>query len=200
MIEFVVVAAVVELPSHVRFSATSWIVPCQACVSMGFPRQAWWSGLPFPAPGDLPKPGIKPVSCIGRWTLYCCATRETPQKLWKWPQIFEKSVFKDTIKLRISRSWFKAGSKSKDGCPFKRRGEDNGEKIMWRPIWKSRLRLRLFCPMPRNTRSHWNLGEARKCSPQELSEKSSPCCHLDSRLQAYIIHNNLFLLFWATSL
>ena len=141
-----------------------------------------------------------PVSCIGRWTLYCCATRETPQKLWKWPQIFEKSVFKDTIKLRISRSWFKAGSKSKDGCPFKRRGEDNGEKIMWRPIWKSRLRLRLFCPMPRNTRGHWNLGEARKCSPQELSEKSSPCCHLDSRLQAYIIHDNLFLLFWATSL
>ena len=66
---------------------------------------------------------------------------------------FGKSVFKDTIKLRISRSWFKAGSKSKDGCPFKRREEDKEEKVMWRPIWKYRLRLRLFCPMLRKISS-----------------------------------------------
>ena len=35
---------------------------CQAPLSMGFSRQEYWSGLPFPHPGDLPKPGIKPVS------------------------------------------------------------------------------------------------------------------------------------------
>ena len=37
--------------------------------SMGFPRQEYWSGLPFPAPGDLPNPGTKPVSpaLIGRF-------------------------------------------------------------------------------------------------------------------------------------
>ena len=35
---------------------------CQAPLSMGFPRQDYWSGWPFPSPGDLPNPGIKPVS------------------------------------------------------------------------------------------------------------------------------------------
>ena len=36
--------------------------PCQTPLSMGFPRQEYWSGLPFPSPGDLPNPGIKPWS------------------------------------------------------------------------------------------------------------------------------------------
>ena len=34
----------------------------QAALSMGFPRQKYWSELPFPTPGDLPNPGIKPAS------------------------------------------------------------------------------------------------------------------------------------------
>ena len=37
-------------------------VVCQAPLSMGFPRQEYWSGLPFPPPGDLPNPGIEPES------------------------------------------------------------------------------------------------------------------------------------------
>ena len=41
---------------------TPWTVACQAPLSMGFPRQEYWSGLPFPSPGDLPVPGIKLVS------------------------------------------------------------------------------------------------------------------------------------------
>ena len=41
---------------------TPWTVACQAPLSMGFPRQEYWSGVPFPSPGDLPKPGIEPVS------------------------------------------------------------------------------------------------------------------------------------------
>ena len=39
-----------------------WTVACQAPLSMGFSRQEYWSGLPFPLPGDLPNPGIKPRS------------------------------------------------------------------------------------------------------------------------------------------
>jgi len=35
---------------------------CQALLSIEFPRQEYWSGLPFPPPGDLPDPGIKPRS------------------------------------------------------------------------------------------------------------------------------------------
>ena len=41
---------------------TSWTVACQAPLSMGFSRQEYWSGLPFPAPGDLPNPRIEPRS------------------------------------------------------------------------------------------------------------------------------------------
>ena len=39
-----------------------WTVACQAPPSMGFSRQEYWSGLPFPSPGDLPDPGIEPKS------------------------------------------------------------------------------------------------------------------------------------------
>ena len=37
-------------------------IACQAPLSMGFPRREYWSGLPFPSPGELPDPGIKPGS------------------------------------------------------------------------------------------------------------------------------------------
>ena len=41
---------------------TPWTIARQAPLSMGFPRQEYWSGLPFPSPGDLPDAGIGPVS------------------------------------------------------------------------------------------------------------------------------------------
>ena len=47
---------------HVQLFATSWTVALQTPLSMGFSRQEYWSGLPFPSPGDLPNPGIKPQS------------------------------------------------------------------------------------------------------------------------------------------
>ena len=42
--------------------AILWTVACQAPLSMRFPRQEYWSGLSFPSPGDLPDPGIEPMS------------------------------------------------------------------------------------------------------------------------------------------
>ena len=48
--------------SHVQLFATPWTVARQAPLSMGFSRQEYWSGLPFPSPGDLPDPGIEPRS------------------------------------------------------------------------------------------------------------------------------------------
>ena len=48
--------------SRVRLFATPWTVAHQAPLSMGFSRQEYWSGLPFPSPGDLPDPGIEPRS------------------------------------------------------------------------------------------------------------------------------------------
>ena len=48
--------------SRIRLFATKWTVTRQAPLSMEFPRQEYWRGLPFPSPGDLPDPGIEPVS------------------------------------------------------------------------------------------------------------------------------------------
>ena len=48
----------------VRLFATPWTVAWQAPLSMGFSRQAYWSGLPFPSPGDLPDPGVEPMSPV----------------------------------------------------------------------------------------------------------------------------------------
>ena len=48
--------------SHVRLFATPWTVAYQAPPSMVFSRQEYWSGVPFPSPGDLPDPGIEPGS------------------------------------------------------------------------------------------------------------------------------------------
>ena len=41
---------------------TPWTIACQAPLSMVFPRPEYWSGLPFPPPGDLPNLGVEPVS------------------------------------------------------------------------------------------------------------------------------------------
>ena len=52
--------------------ATPWTVARQAPLSMGFSRQEYWIGLPFPSPGNLPNPGIKPGSpalqTVSEWT------------------------------------------------------------------------------------------------------------------------------------
>ena len=61
-------------------SVIQWTIAHQALLSMGFPRQEYWSGLPFSSPGDLPDPRdrthVIQLSCIGRWILYHWATWE----------------------------------------------------------------------------------------------------------------------------
>ena len=48
--------------SHIHLSVTLWTEACRASLSVGLSRQEYWSGLPWPPPGDLPNPGIKPTS------------------------------------------------------------------------------------------------------------------------------------------
>ena len=55
-------ACVLSHISGVQLCANPWTVAHQALQSMRFSRQKYWSGLPFPPPGDLPTPGIEPVS------------------------------------------------------------------------------------------------------------------------------------------
>ena len=76
--------------SHVWLFVTLWSVACQAPLSLGFSRQEYWSGLPFPSPGDLPNPGIKPISPaspalqVDSWPTEPC---EKPIGLNSWLQI-----------------------------------------------------------------------------------------------------------------
>ena len=51
-----------QLLQPIQLFATPWTVTRQAPLSMEFSKQEYWSGLPFPTPGDLPDPGIKPTS------------------------------------------------------------------------------------------------------------------------------------------
>ena len=58
------VFCVVSHISRVQLFATLWTVARQAPLFMGLSRQEYWSRLPFPSPGDLPNPGIKPMSLM----------------------------------------------------------------------------------------------------------------------------------------
>ena len=64
----------------VQLFTTPWTITCQAPLSLWFPRQEYWSGLPFPSPGGSSRPRdwtcISWVSCIGRRILYPWATWE----------------------------------------------------------------------------------------------------------------------------
>ena len=91
-----------------------WTVARQAPLSMGFPRQEYWSGLPFSTPGDLPDPGIKPcVSCNGRQILYHWATWEpkfsesnlNPKSLEKLPSFWNKKYIFYQFCLCSSFPW-----------------------------------------------------------------------------------------------
>ena len=73
--------------SRVRLFVTPWTVAHQAPQSMEFSRQEYWSGLPFPSPGDLPDPGIKP----GSPTLQADALPSEPQS---YGQL---SLFKENV-------------------------------------------------------------------------------------------------------
>ena len=64
--------------SHVQLFATPWTVAHQAPLSTGFSRQEYWSGLPFPSPGDLPDPGIQPTSLASPALVGGFCTTEPP--------------------------------------------------------------------------------------------------------------------------
>ena len=83
---------------------TTWTVAHQAPLSMGFFRQKYESGFPFPSPGDPPNLRIKPVSCIGGWILYhwvlgkpqillfCCSVAKSCLTVTPWTAVCQASL------------------------------------------------------------------------------------------------------------
>ena len=97
--------------SRVWVFATPWTAACQAPPSMGFSRQEYWSGLPFPSPGDLPNPGIEPRSP----TLQADAlTSEPPGKPYiMWKVMLKESEFPELFMPLKLKLWSKISPKAK---------------------------------------------------------------------------------------
>ena len=97
--------------SRVQLHAALWTVALQAPLSMGFSRQEYWCGLPFPSPGDLPNPEIEP----GSPALQADAlTSELPGKQAKWIFIllykcFVQILWRWRLRWRTGCRWWGKG-------------------------------------------------------------------------------------------
>ena len=80
-------------------SVTPWTAACQASLSMKSPRQQYWSGFPFPSPGDLPDPKIEPTSSPFAGRLF---TTEPPGKTRHEKHSCTKARVHSTIKATTS--------------------------------------------------------------------------------------------------
>ena len=80
------------------------LVACQAPQSMGFPRQDYCSGLPFPSPGDLPDPGIKPVSLAFQADTSLPSHQVSPEMTLQGNSVqFSHSVVSDSLRHHESQ-------------------------------------------------------------------------------------------------
>ena len=87
--------------SCVQLFATPWTVARQAPLSMGFPRQEYWSRLPFPTTGDLHNPGTEPVSLESHALAGRFFTTNTTWKAHSSPQLSKKIFYTMIAKLPI---------------------------------------------------------------------------------------------------
>ena len=83
--------------SRVRLFATPWTIAYQAPPSMGFSRQEYWRGLPFPSPGDLSQPGIEPRSPALWADALLSKLPGSPLVIWISSVQFSHSVVSDSV-------------------------------------------------------------------------------------------------------
>ena len=124
--------------SHVQLSVTLWTVTYQASPSMGFSRQEYWSGLPFPSPGDLPDPGIKPGSpALEADTL----TSEPPGKEIesKYLTMHQTASNTELYDMKFSSYWSWKKQRFKKDVSYDMLPEPNPQKH-----WRSHFRFFLF--------------------------------------------------------
>ena len=98
--------------SRVQLFATPWTVAHQAPPSMGFSRQEYWRGLPFPSPGDLPNPGIEPRSSALQADTHQGSTQIREKKTELWASGAARREWAQEVKLR----WCRLGG----GAPLER--------------------------------------------------------------------------------
>ena len=91
--------------SRVRLFATPWTVAYQAPLPMGFSRQEYWSGLPFPSPGDLPDPGIEPGSSAFQADALTSEPPGKPLYIWGYCYFSKQSSFQFVFHPVQNFSW-----------------------------------------------------------------------------------------------
>ena len=91
--------------NHIPLFETLWTVIHQAPLSMELPSQEYWSGLPFPTPGDLPKSGIKPASLALAGGFLTTSTRWEAPFLFHYMHIFEDVGLKFTLRSLVILLW-----------------------------------------------------------------------------------------------
>ena len=90
---------------------TPWTLALQAALSMEFSRQEYWSGLPFPSPGDLPDPGMKPRSSTFQADSLPSKPPGKPQGSLKWYLPFK---IKSNTKIILHINMFRFSEKEKE--------------------------------------------------------------------------------------
>ena len=105
----------VKLLSRVQLFVTPWTVVYEAPLSMEFSRQEYWSGLPFPSPGDLPGPGIKlrsptlqadallsePPGKLKRHKIYITHTKDITT--WDYWWLYDQHILRKINPLHLPR-------------------------------------------------------------------------------------------------
>ena len=100
---------IIQSLSHVRLFVTPWTIACQAPLSMGFPRQEYWCGLPFSSPRGILNPGIESMSLAWQVDVDSLPVRHQgcPLMLIATLSLFPKSlvVRNGKNRLRCPDSW-----------------------------------------------------------------------------------------------
>ena len=100
--------------SFVQFFETLWTVAHQAPLSMGFSKQEYWSRLPFPSPGDLSDPGIKPTSLSSLALAGRSFTTKLPRKLTIIIRKVQINTINNTDKMRIFENIVLVGCRNRN--------------------------------------------------------------------------------------
>ena len=100
----------VKLLSCIRLFVTPWTVAYQAPWSMGFSRQEYWSGLPFPSPGNFPTQGLNPGLPHCRQSLYCLSHQGSLQVAWCQNSLDIPFTDKATLKFAVYQKETKRGA------------------------------------------------------------------------------------------
>ena len=135
--------------------AIPWTVACQAPLSIGFSRQEYWNGLPFPSPGDLSHPGIKP-SCIAGRFFTDWATRNSGRivRFFSSFPLSASSIFLKQISITEQNNNNKKGFTKKSREFLLCSNEEESSLMLW--TWRFQDILSLFQQRSRTHRRIWN--------------------------------------------